>query len=187
MLFLKATYLEYTLFPLPPSHIPAISTLTKKHYQTLCFHQKTPQKNLWNPKLHFRGVFCFEQKCCWGSSLLHQPVPVTCKPYKKFLPKLNIRKTVSPEQLLSSFFMDSENHVTCQVFSFYFGQQKGQIQVWIITNNCAGPYPYIALLWGSPALNWFFSLFRCVFNILLPNRFIPEATLSPSYSKAGHN
>ena len=79
--------------------------------------------------------FYSEQECCWDCSLPHHSVHITCKSYKKFLPEPNIRKTVSPEKLVSSFFIYSENSITCKVFSFYFGQQKGKMQIGIITNN----------------------------------------------------
>ena len=134
-LFLKASYLEYTIVPTPTSQHKCFPWKTTDIIFSAFMRKLNEKIYWWNPKLYSQGVFSFEQECCWGSSLLHHSVHITSKPYMKLLPELNTRKTVSPEQLVSSFFMVSENYVTSRVFSLYFGQQKGQMQIWIITNH----------------------------------------------------
>lgn len=64
MLFFKATYLKHTLFPIPTHPHPNVSVFTEKQLIPKCFYEKTSQKiNLWKPKLHCQGIFCFEQEC----------------------------------------------------------------------------------------------------------------------------
>lgn len=78
MLFLKTTNSEYTIFPIHTLPYPNIKCFQWKtaniRLSVLVRKLQGETMYLWNRKLHFQGIFCYEQESCRGSSLLALPL-----------------------------------------------------------------------------------------------------------------